>query len=394
MRIGLLFFLAYGLQAANIPNIDPLSAKGFDHFYSLEYNEAIATFLNVIAQHPDDPDAYNHLAQSVLYRQMFATGALESDLLSGTNPFLRRPKMPFSPADQKQFEEALYNATTIGERRLKSNPDDIGALYSLGVTHGLKANHSFLVRKNWIDALKEATAARKSHNHIVELDPTLIDARLAQGGHDYIVGSLPIGYKFLGFLAGVAGDRDSGIKTLQLVAQRGRINRNDAAIILVAIYRREKRPGDAVPLLRDQIEKFPRNYLLRFELAQMYGDLGDKPRALGSLAKIEELRRANAPGYARVAQKKVEYSKGNILFWYRDFDGAIAELKNATSRVDGDLTSGVLAWLRLGQAYDMKGRREEAQAAYRRAIDFAPQTDAAREAKDYLSNRYTRPDKD
>ena len=35
------------------------------------------------------------------------------------------------------------------------------------------------------------TAARKLHNRISALEPNNVDARLVQGLHDYIVGSLP-----------------------------------------------------------------------------------------------------------------------------------------------------------------------------------------------------------
>ena len=52
-------------------------------------------------QQPDSPDAYNHIAQTILYREMFRTGALESELVTGANAFLRREKMNPSARDEK-----------------------------------------------------------------------------------------------------------------------------------------------------------------------------------------------------------------------------------------------------------------------------------------------------
>ncbi len=62
----------------------------------------------------------------------------------------------------------------------------------------------------------------------------------------------------------------------------------------------------------------------------------------------------------------------------------------AAKAEDLDLNTGVLAWMRLGQIYDLKGQRSQALEAYHHAIDFAPDSDAAKESKGYLSSPYRR----
>src|SRR5512147_1406640 len=81
---------------------DPLAAPGFQHFYNLEYDEALAYFRAEAARNPDSPDVYNHIAQTILYREMFRSGALESELVTGSNPFLRRAGLNPSAADVKE----------------------------------------------------------------------------------------------------------------------------------------------------------------------------------------------------------------------------------------------------------------------------------------------------
>src|SRR5260370_21044533 len=79
---------------------DPLAEPGFVHFYNLEFDDALAAFHAEAAHLPDSADVYNHIAQTILYREMFRSGALESQLVTGTNPFLRRAKMnPTAPHD-------------------------------------------------------------------------------------------------------------------------------------------------------------------------------------------------------------------------------------------------------------------------------------------------------
>ena len=58
-----------------------LVEEGFSHFYNLEYDEAIAVFEKAAAQNPASPDLHNHLAQSLIFREMYRNGALESELV-------------------------------------------------------------------------------------------------------------------------------------------------------------------------------------------------------------------------------------------------------------------------------------------------------------------------
>lgn len=391
MRITVLLLLAGCLVLDGQTFENSRVAKGFEFFFNLEYEQALTEFRRLAAEDPKDPNLQNHVAQTVLYREMLRGGALESELVTGNNPFIKREKLNTSSEAQKEFDTCIATAMQLAEERLAKNADDADALYALGVSHGLRANYNFLVRKAWLDALKDATASRKAHNRVVEIDPNRIDARLIQGLHDYIVGNLPFHLKFLGFLAGFHGDREAGMKTLQLVAEKGKMNRFDAQVLLAVIYRRERKPEQALPLLNGLIARFPRNYLFRLETVQMYSDLGKKEDALVALNNIEQQKRAGSPGFASLPMEKVNYYRGNLLFWYRDIDGALNEMQQATGNASNlDLHTAVMAWMRLGQLNDMKGRRTEAINAYKQAIAVAPESDAGKESRQYLSSPYKR----
>jgi tetratricopeptide (TPR) repeat protein len=244
---------------------DTMAAQpGFQHFYNLEYDEALAVFVAEAETHPS-ADAYNHIAQTILYREMYRAGMLSSDFFVGTK-FVHQPKLPLSEADDQQFHESINRAIGLCQERLAGNPDDTRALYAMGVTYGLRGNYSFIVKKAWVDALKDVSEARKLHRRVTELDPDFIDAKLTQGVNDYIVGSLPLHWKLFGFLGGFRGDKQRGIRTLAEVARLGRVNRAVAMVLLAAVYLREKRPEDAIPVLRELTEAFPKNSIVRVEL--------------------------------------------------------------------------------------------------------------------------------
>jgi len=383
--------LLLALTALPMGGQQALIDEGFNHFYNLEYDQAIAAFEKAIAQNPGLPDLHNHLAQSLIFREMFRNGALESELVSGSNSFLRRPKLNPTPETEKRILDEIAKSMVLAEARLKENPNDTGAMYALGIAYGLRSNYFWVVKKAWRDSLKDATAARKLHNRISELEPNNVDARLVQGLHDYIVGSLPWGFKMLGFVVGIHGDKEKGVRTVQDVAKNGKRNRVDAEVFLCALYRRENQSKLAVPLVQDLIRRYPRNYLLRMELGQMYSQAGDGVRGLQAVDEVARLKESHAPGFDRVPWEKIYYQQGSIQFWYNDLDRSLENMKKvAAAGDDVDLNTGVQAYLRMGQIYDMKQRRPEAIAAYKKAIAYAPQAEAAQESRKYLSTPYRR----
>jgi tetratricopeptide (TPR) repeat protein len=368
-----------------------LVEQGYDHFYNLEYDQSIADFGKAIAQNPSDPALHNHLAQAIVFREMYRNGALESELVSGNNSFLRRPKMNPSPETERWFLGEVAKAMNLAQAQLESHPNDTSALYALGISYGLRSDYFWVVKKDWRNSLKDATAARRLHNRITQLEPGNVDARLVEGLHDYIVGSLPWTWRTLGFLIGIHGDKQEGIRIVQDVAAHGEDNRVDAEIFLGALYRRENQTRKAVPLVQELIRRFPRNYLLRFELSQMYSMAGDSADAIAAVEEVTRLKAIHAPGYDRVPLEKIYFQEGTIQFWYNDLGHALENMqKVAAAAQDVDLNTGVSAYLRMGQIYDLTHRRQRAVEAYRKAIAYAPEAEAAQESKKYLSTPYRR----
>ena len=390
MRAALIAECTLALFSAGLVNAQKSGVSpGYDHFYNLEYDEALADFRANAEQYPEDPNAWNHVAHALLYRSMYRSGALESELVTGSNPFLHRDKVKISPADDAAFYDAVNKSIRLSQARLQENPNDPVALGALGVAYGVRGNYNFLVRKAWVDALHDGTDARNAHKHLCEIEPDNVDARMIPAVYDYVVGSLPIAYRILGFIAGYHGSRIRGIEMLEKVVKEGTANRADAQILLAAIYRREHRSADAIPLLEDLAQRFPRNYLLRFEIVQMASDAGKKDEALAEIAHIWELQRSGAPGFGTLAPEKIDYLEGNLLFWYDDLDQALLHMKRATAKAhELNLHMAMMSWMRLGQICDLQGHHPAAVAAYRKAIAMAPRSGVGKESRGYIAKPY------
>jgi tetratricopeptide (TPR) repeat protein len=305
--VPLAFMPREHLAAQNV-----LDDPSFDHFYNLEYDQALTGFRAAAEKSPESADVYDHIAQTILYREMFRAGMLESDMLTTPSSFVKT-KMAMSAEDQREFTGAINQAMAHAKARLDHDANDPAALYALGVSYSLRGNYSLTVRKAYLDALRDITSGRKIHNRVTRIAPALVDAQLTQGLYDYIVGSLPLGWRMLGFLGGFQGNRARGIATLERVARQGNTSRIDASVFLVGIYRREHRPADAIGILNGLIPRLPRNYLLRLELARMYGDLGDRRAALDVLDQVEQFHRTHSPGYEMVSPDLLQKVRERIL---------------------------------------------------------------------------------
>jgi tetratricopeptide (TPR) repeat protein len=126
----------------------------------------------------------------------------------------------------------------------------------------------------------------------------------------------------------------------------------------------------------------------------MYASTGRRKDALDALAEVAKLKQANAPGYGRIPQEKIDYETGNLQFWFDDLESALKNFQKATATPghlkELDLNTGVLALMRQGQIYDLEDRHDLAVKLYQRAVQFAPDAEAARESERYIRKPYKR----
>ena len=91
------------------PDPDALTRSGWEHFYSLEYDQAVADFQKVVNARPDDPIAINHLLDAVLYRELYRYNALDTRLYSKQG-FLTSKQVPLTDAAKKQVKDPTDRA--------------------------------------------------------------------------------------------------------------------------------------------------------------------------------------------------------------------------------------------------------------------------------------------
>lgn len=207
--------IALGVTAASAgspekSDFDGLTREGFVHFYSLEYDQAISDFQKAQEARPDEPKAINHLLEARLFQQLYRYNALDTRLYTKQR-FLSSKQVPIEPATKKQLLALADQAVAASDKRLKTNPRDVEALYSWGVAKGLRSTYQTIVEHSFWAALRSALAARHDHEEVLKLQPNFDDAKTVVGAHNYVVGNLSVPAKAMAGLAGIRGDKKTKV---------------------------------------------------------------------------------------------------------------------------------------------------------------------------------------
>src|SRR5205085_1835350 len=270
---------------------DELRKAGFDALLNLDYEEAQRKFRELAHGFPDHPAGTHYLAASLWLKTLNQSRRLQSGLYNSES-FYAKNEDKVDPALVAQFRELSRTAKQLAEARLKQNPRDTEALYFLGLTQGLKASFEAAVERRFIAALRDGSDAVDKHRQVIKLDPNYTDARLTIGMYDYILGGLPFIVRAPAGLMGYRGSKKRGLGTLELVAREGIWARDDAKVLLITLYKRERRFTDALKITRELAALYPRNYLFKLETAD----------ALVSQAALE--RKANNTAAAETYERE------------------------------------------------------------------------------------------
>ena len=284
-------------------NAQMLADRADDHYFNLEYEQAIRDYYAAMAASEPSGEMWNRIATTVLYEELNRLGMLETSAFRGDNEFLEQEKPKPDPAVKTRFLGALAEARRLAEAELEKNPKEKTALFTLSQNYGLEANYLFMVDKSYLAALRAGNKARKYSDELRTIDPDYVDAYLVAGVQEYVVGSLPWAIRALVAFGGIHGSKEKGRVWVERVADEGDSLQTEARVLLALLYRRERRPLDAAKVLEGLMEQFPRNYVLRLELASMYLDAGQRDKGLDILLVTDRMVRNNESRYGRMPQR-------------------------------------------------------------------------------------------
>jgi tetratricopeptide (TPR) repeat protein len=381
-------------QSAPVPvpmrsDNDPATRKGFDYFYNLEYDKSVREFEATQQAHPDDPFAVNHVLAGVIFKELYRTGALDTEAYAADSFLTKKHPEPLDPKVRDRVKQLSAQALLLSQAQLDKNPDNVDALYARGITRGLRATYMGMAEKAWFAALRSAVSARHDHERVLELDPKYVDAKLLIGTDLYIVGSLSWPAKVAASVVGISGNKRKGLDYLrEVVAGAHSEVASDGKIVLALFLRREEKYDEALKVVSGMQSEFPRNFMVASEYAHLLNAAGHGPEAIAAYRKV--LAGCHSNAYAGCRIEVPAYGLGQALRGQRQYQEA-AEAYDLSASHGNDLELRQKATLAAGQMYDLLQKRDTALEKYRTVIAEDSTSDAADLARHYMKQAYKSP---
>jgi tetratricopeptide (TPR) repeat protein len=377
-------------SSSNDETLAALRRKAFEAAYNLDYPEAVRLFDLAIARDPNDSATHRARAVVTWLHIVFRRGSVTVDqYLDGmTSKDVTLEKPP--PDEAATFQQHAEKALALAEAKLRSDPQDIQALYDVGAALGVQASYTATVEGRVAGAFAQARRAFNAHERVMKLDPRRKDAGLVVGTYRYLVSTLPFPLRWMAYVAGFGGDREYGVRLVEDAARYPGDTQTDAKVALLLLYNREGRFKDALAITDDLIARYPRNRVIVLEA----GATAIRARLFAQADRVL------TDGLTRFAADTRPKAFGEEATWYYkrglariplgNVAGAQSDLQRAQSLPARSWVKGRIR-LEQGKLEDLAGRRQRAIDLYREALRVASASNdpaASREAQRLLKTPY------
>ncbi|MBW2116944.1 MAG: tetratricopeptide repeat protein [Deltaproteobacteria bacterium] len=342
--------------------------KGIHLLYDERFGDAENVFLKIIAEFPQKPDGYFYMAMVSWSR-----------LASGF----------WSPEVVNEFKKRIDRTVYVARRRIEdSNKPDSYDYFFLGGALGFKGRFE-LMKGNWLSSFFLAKDAIEALKTCLDMDPDNKDVMLGIGTFDYYTAHLSGVLKFLTYLLLHKGNKEEGLRKLQIAADEATYSVTEAKSMLLHIYLFvEQDFSKALDLAESLSKKYdmnPRFYSLkgvcyiRMKMVIRYRDTvyGLRQRSL----------RASSLDVASKWHRRALYLETVYDLYHGRYSEARSKLQEILNRADSENDPAMIAFplVKMGMSYDLEGDREEAEKYYRRVMNMANGSGAQFLAKKMLA---------
>jgi len=356
--------------AALPPDVLELRREGMEAMYNFDYAAAHAKYEEIRKRLPQHPAGDLYLATLIWLQHLSKSRRLQTGLYNNKSNFYAGAENAKEDSEgdvvdasvDRAFRDRMAQAKTKALALVAKNKGDADALYFLGSYYGVMAGYEASSARKFTAAMRNGSRCVDAHQKVLKLKPDYYDAYLSVGMYDYIVGNLPFGYKALGAIAGIRGNKQRGITRLQTMIEKNASNADDARVLLLAVYQNEKRYNDALALLQQLTAKYPNSYLLKLETATILIKLD---RADEAYKMFESLLKDPA---ASAVIDLVHYQYAEALAHNKEYQRAAEHFLAVPQAAGANANLTTLALLRAAQFLDLAGQRNEAIAQYKTVL--------------------------
>lgn len=359
------------------PDVMASASEGINGVYSLDFETADKHIAQVFADYPDHPFAHfgNAMIAWSRYEYEFETS---------------------DDQQRKVFEKILDDSIAGIKRWIKQHPEDPNAFMGIGALYGLRAMFS-MRNRSWITAYFSGRKAIKNLERALALDPTYYDAYFGLGVYQYYAGTLPSVIKVLAKIVAIKGNPDEGVQQLNMAREKATFTSDSAKLLLIEVQNTRNSkyydPAKSVEYIRELRAKYPKNPLMHYvEVICLY-ETGDYDGVTAQADQFLELI-GKDPFYKDIYIARAYTALGTVQMAKGHFDKAREAFEEGRNALKGQEVSRWGLWneFRLGQVYDLLGRREDAIKQYKYVLSFKDKWGFDEAAKALLKNPYKLPE--
>jgi hypothetical protein len=245
----------------------PRVEDAFRLLYSFDFRGAESAARLYIAANEQCPLGHAVLAAGHLFSELNRLDVLSSPISEGKVKGAKALKP--DAAARTAFWRAVEQADRRAQALLAQDESDRTALAALAISSGLKRDSLALIDKKLRQSMDHIREAQTWSTRLLEVDPRAYDAYLNTGFSEYLLGSFPFYLRWAVRIDGVAGDKEKGLRQLEIAANSGTLMKPFAQLLLASFYQREGRPRDSVRLLSALLAEYPENGVVRRELERL-----------------------------------------------------------------------------------------------------------------------------
>jgi len=371
LLIGLSILLSVSSLTSSTPEKqEELVRKALQEMYNMNYAAANQLFRKVGQNEPFHP--------------MAPLGTIATQWLA------EQESMGFS-AGNRQLLKNIDTAESAYKSQMELHPENTQLSFYYGATLGLRAR-ILLAEKDWGGVLISGYGAIRHVKKAEKLNPELWDIQLPFGIFNYYVGISASYMKIASWIFNESGSKEDGLKQMTIAAEKSRYAKYEARGLLSFVYLyMENDPAAGLKYAQILLNEFPSNPYYHFLCAEAYLNLHQYTPAEKHIREIRKLLPELKGKTKSEYELKLHLMDGTLAFYRGDLKTAEMKLKSVIDNYYLEMDTHLgFAMLRLGQIYDLQGRRNAAIDLYRKTADLDNRTTSCKEAKTYLSRPYSR----
>ena len=330
--------------------VDQDVLRGINLLYNWEFDTAENIFCQLIEKRPNDPIGYFYFAMVSWSR--LASGFWSAEMV-------------------KEYGERIDRAISTGKRAIKEKQDCFDYLY-LGGALGFKGRFQLMERK-WLPSFFLALEAIDALKTSLEMCPENKDVLFGLGIFDYYTARLSGVLRFLSYLLIHKGDKEEGLRKLEVAAAEAVYSSTEAKSLLLHIYLFMEKDGyhKALPIARELALRFKENPRYKFLEGVTYIRLGIESRYREVIDFLRaKSREQNSVIKSSIWANRARYLDASYALFHDQCSSARSILGTILASADPISDPAMATWplLKIGMSYDMEEQREKAVDYYNRVL--------------------------